>query len=153
MTTGRLEFPSVAAIPPGTWRWPHFDPRTEWACKGTGRIVIVPAFLDLLEELRLRVGFALPVNSGYRSPEHNQRVASSGDDGPHTTGQAADIRVYGTQALAVLAAAMKLGFTGFGLQQQGPTHKRFIHLDDLVSEGSRVRPALWTYDLPGRKAA
>ena len=153
MSAGRLEFPSVDAIPPGAWRWPHFDPRTEWACKGTGQIVIVPDFLDRLEELRLRVGFPLPVNSGYRSPEHNLAVASSGDDGPHTTGRAADIRVHGTKALAVMAAALQLGFTGFGAQQQGPAHRRYLHLDDLTSDGPRVRPAFWTYNFDGKKAA
>lgn len=133
-------FQSVADIPSGFWRWPHIDPAKEWACHGDGTLLVVPEFMDRFEDLRTRVGFALPINSGYRSPAYNLKVASSGDDGPHTTGQAADIRVSGHEALIVLAAAMQLGFMGLGLQQKGPQISRYIHLDT-----ARLAPALWTY--------
>jgi zinc D-Ala-D-Ala carboxypeptidase len=136
----RLEFAHVDEMPANTWRWPHFDPRTEWACKGSKRIVIVPAFMDLLEELRQRVGFALPLTSGYRSPAHNRKVSNTGDAGPHTTAMAADIRVHGLQALTVIAAAVQLGFLGIGVQQKGPIHGRYIHVDQ-----ARTVPAIWSY--------
>lgn len=138
--SGRLEFPNADAIPAGVWRWPHFDPKHEWACHGTGTIVIVPDFLDLLEELRMRVGFALPINSGYRSPEWNVRVGHSGEDGPHTTGKAADIRVHGLQAITLIVAAAQLGFVGIGVQQKGERIGRYIHLDT-----ARDVPAIWSY--------
>lgn len=141
-----VEYRSVVDLPPGVWRWPHVHPQREWACKGSGVILIVPSFLDRIENLRTRVGFALPINSGYRSPSHNAAVSFTGDDGPHTTGRAVDIAVHGVRALEVLAAAMQLGFTGFGLKQDGPVQGRYIHLDDLESNtDGRVRPALWTY--------
>ena len=140
MNVGRFVFANVNEMPHGFWRWPHFDAATEWACKGTGKIVVVPDFMDRLEELRVRVGFALPINSGYRSPEHNQAVSSSGDDGPHTTGQAADIRVHSLQAMTVLSAALQLGFVGVGVQQKGPHGGRYIHVDT-----ARAVPALWSY--------
>ncbi len=137
---GRVEFASVSAMPVGFWRWSNFDPATEWACRGTGQIVVVPAFMDLLEELRMRVGFALPITSGYRSPEHNAAVSNTGLDGPHTTGMACDIRVNGLQAMTVISVALQLGFVGLGVQQNGPRASRFIHIDQ-----SRDIPAIWSY--------
>jgi uncharacterized protein YcbK (DUF882 family) len=135
-----VEFDSIETLTPGLWRWPHIDAASEWACKGTGRIVVVPDFLDRLEALRMRVGFALPISSGYRSPSHNMDVSTTGDDGPHTTGEAADIRVNGMQALALLGAALQLGFLGIGISQKGPHGSRFIHVDT-----ARDIPALWSY--------
>lgn len=135
----RYEFGSVAELPDGFWRWPHVNAATEWACKGTGRLVVVTEFLDKIEELRMRCGFALPITSGYRSPEHNAAVSSTGDDGPHTTGMACDIGVSGVQAMTVISTALQLGFIGVGVNQKG-TGGRFVHLDN-----ARLTPAIWSY--------
>lgn len=133
-------YASVALIPAGFWRWPHFNPATEWACKGDGTILIVPEFMDRLEQLRTRCGFPLPITSGYRSPAYNAVVSSTGDDGPHTTGKAADIRVEGVHAFTLISIALQMGFTGLGIQQKGPRDSRYIHLDDAHDV-----PALWSY--------
>jgi hypothetical protein len=137
-------FASAAEIPAGLWIWPHVDPAREWACKGTGKIVIVEAFLDLFEKLRLMHGKPLVIASGYRSPEHNVTVSTTGDAGPHTTGQAVDIRIYGADALSLVGLALGLGFTGIGLQQKGPQVGRYVHLDSLAAP-DYPRPNIWTY--------
>jgi uncharacterized protein YcbK (DUF882 family) len=141
----RYEFANVASITPGLWRWTHVDPRSEWADRLTGQIVIETDFLDRFERLRAALGFALPINSGYRTPEHNQIVSTTGADGPHTTGRACDIAIYGAQALQLIPAAVALGFTGFGIEQKQttPVTARYIHVDDLGVP--YPRPMLWSY--------
>jgi len=142
----RYEFTTVALITPGLWRWPHVDPAREWADRLTGQIVIETEFLDRFEQLRAALGFPLPINSGYRTPEHNVIVSTTGEHGPHTTGRACDIRIYGVRALHLIAAAQTLGFTGFGLDQKSttPIGARYIHVDDLVAP-AYPRPEVWTY--------
>lgn len=133
-----VEFASVELITPGFWRWPHIDPAHEWACKGTGQLLVVPEFMDQIETLRMRCGFPLPITSGYRSPAHNRAVSNTGHDGPHTTGMACDIGVSGIQAMTVISTALQLGFLGVGVNQKGTG--RFIHVDN-----ARQIPAIWSY--------
>jgi hypothetical protein len=59
------------------WRWPNFTPQ-EFACRGSGRLLIVPAYMDKLQRLRTMYGRPLVVTSGYRPPEHNRVVSSTG---------------------------------------------------------------------------
>lgn len=132
------------AVKPATWPWAHFAP-AEWACKGTGRISVETAFMDRLEQLRMAFGKPLAVNSGYRSPEHNVVVSQSGKDGPHTTGRAVDIRIYGKDALDLVVLAYGAGFTGIGLQQHGAPERRYVHLDDLDGTVRQPRPWIWSY--------
>lgn len=101
------------------------------------------SFLDRLDQLREAVGFPLIVTSGYRCPEYNQKVSTTGPDGPHTTGRAVDLQVAYYHAFRVVEEAMKLGFTGIGVKQRGAS--RFIHLDDLEATPTRPRPRIWSY--------
>tara|TARA_R110002153_G_scaffold266354_1_gene429600 strand:+ start:2888 stop:3310 length:423 start_codon:yes stop_codon:yes gene_type:complete len=126
------------------WEWENFSPK-EMACQGTGRLFVSKYFLDLLQELRRTLDTPLTISSGYRSPEHNQRVSSTGTAGPHTTGKAADILCHGRNAYALMDAALKLGFTGIGVQQKGSLPSRFIHLDALTVDDEMVRPTVWSY--------
>lgn len=149
----RIEYSKVADVPSGFFgpggRWPHVDPARELASKDDGSILIVPGTLDRFEQLRRRMGRPLGINSFYRTPAHNLAVASTGEHGPHTTGQAIDIRIYGFDWIRLVAIAYELGFTGFGINQaeKVPVNERFIHLDDLDSDPAvgRVRPATWWY--------
>ncbi len=100
-------------------------------------------FLGMLDILRERCGHPLVVSSGYRSPEYNASVSSTGFAGPHTTGKAADIRIYGAEAYHLLARAMELGFKGIGIQQKGVMSTRYIHLDMI--ETKTLRPRVWSY--------
>lgn len=102
-----------------------------------------PEFMRHIVALRRQLGFPLPVTSAYRCPEHNQRVSSTGPDGPHTTGRAIDIAVQGRDALRLLEAALTTHyFTGIGIHQRGDG--RFIHLDALTGP-QYPRPTIFTY--------
>ena len=115
---------------------PNFS-RAELTCKcGCGRMEIPLEFVLMLERVRARVGFPMRISSGYRCPDYNERISSTGRDGPHTKA-AVDVAVSGKDALRVLLAALREGFTGIGVQQKGTG--RFIHLD------RRVDPTIWSY--------
>lgn len=122
------------------WRWPNFIP-AEFICPCCKEQKMEPEFLDRLQALRTAYGKPIPITSGYRCPKHNGRVSDTGETGPHTTGRAVDIGARGGDAVSLLREALKLGFTGFGIDQKGPT--RFIHLDDLP--GGYPRPNIWSY--------
>ena len=147
MPAASFHYVSVDAMPSSLWIWPHIDPRKEWADSEDGSILVVPSTLDRFETLRRACGFALPINSGYRTPAHNARVSNknSGLTGPHTKARACDIGLYGGRALIVVTVAAKLGYTGFGVQQDGPQATRYIHLDDLETSPAEPRPTVWSY--------
>lgn len=125
------------------WRWANFTP-AEMACKGTGRLLIVPAFMDRLQRLRTAFGKPMPITSGYRTPEYNSAVSRTGRDGPHTHARAVDVAVSGGDALDLVRLALAHGFTGIGIKQHGPHAGRFIHLDDLTAP-EHPRPRIWSY--------
>lgn len=121
---------------------PHFS-NAELACKCGCGMLPAQDFMEKIERLRVSVGFALPVSSAARCPEHNAKVSSSGRDGPHTTGRAIDLAVFGSKAHLVLSTAVRMGFTGIGVQQKGGG--RFLHLDDLPAADRHPRPYVWSY--------
>lgn len=121
----------------------HFSYR-ELQCKcGCGRMETDNAFLLRLEDLRRAFGKPMIIGSGYRCPEHNDRVSSTGRTGPHTIG-AVDIRISGPDVHTLLQMAMIVGFTGIGVKQHGPMAGRFIHFDNLPVH-TFLRPRVWTY--------
>ena len=137
-------YPHWSEFPKGEWRWKNFAP-SEMRCRGTNKLLIVPAFMDRLQGLRDELGFALPVTSGFRTPDYNNKISKTGTDGPHTTGRSVDIQAHGYRAFKIMAAAPAHGFTGLGQKQHGPYDKRFVHLDDLDELPKRPRPWPWTY--------
>jgi zinc D-Ala-D-Ala carboxypeptidase len=121
---------------------PHFHVR-ELACRcGCGGLP-KQDFMDKVEKLRDRLGFQMPVTSGYRCPEYNNRISGTGRTGPHTTGRAIDIGVSHSRALEMIRMALSMGFTGIGVKQHGAG--RFIHLDDLPDAEGQPRPTCWSY--------
>lgn len=123
--------------------WRHFKV-SEFACRcGCGRNEIDSKFVDRLDDLREACGFVLPVTSGYRCPKHNTQVSSTGLTGPHTTGHAVDFGVSRAQAYELMTIALRMGFTGIGIQQKGGS--RFIHIDDLPNAEGQPRPTVWSY--------
>jgi uncharacterized protein YcbK (DUF882 family) len=129
---------------PRAWPWRDFTPR-EMSCRATGRVVLSSGFMDKLQAIRDAMDRPLVVTSGYRTPEHNARVSTTGTDGPHTTGHAADIACYGKGALDLVHFAVEHGMTGIGQHQRGSYEGRFVHLDDLPQEPGQPRPWPWTY--------
>ena len=120
----------------------HFS-KDELKCKCCGVSKMNADFMEKIEELRVTINKPLKVNSAFRCPDHNQKVASSGPDGPHTTGAAMDIKASGNKAREILRIAIELKFKGIGIDQKGAG--RFIHLDDCEKTDKRTRPATWSY--------
>lgn len=112
----------------------HFT-REEFVCPCCGRADMELQFLKRLDFLRETLGHPIIVTSGYRCPDYNDEVSSTGRDGPHTTGKAADLALSYTQAREALSLVSDT-FEGIGLNQKG--EGRFIHVDSLSSR-------LWTY--------
>lgn len=126
------------------WRWPNFT-KAEMACRCKCGMLPTPGFMDKLQELRDAVGFPLAVSSGARCPAHNAKESHTGETGPHTTGNAADLLVAGDRAFKVVAEATRLKFTGIGISQKGPHGSRFVHVDILSNGPGCPRPFVWSY--------
>ena len=120
----------------------NFTP-AELACKCGCGFMPAPDFMARVQRLRDAVGFALPVSSAARCPEHNAKVSHTGRTGPHTTGRAIDLKVSHEKAFAVVCEAVRLGFTGIGVNQKGDS--RFVHVDDLPNAPGQPRPTVWSY--------
>lgn len=123
-------------------RWKNFS-FNEFVCRcGCGKADMNAQFMDGLQHLRTNLKFPFVITSGFRCPEYNNRISHTGYDGPHTTGHAADISIYGFKSYALIKEAMHYGMTGIGIHQKGGVHGRFVHLDDL---NIATRPWVWTY--------
>jgi uncharacterized protein YcbK (DUF882 family) len=120
---------------------PHFL-RAELACRHCGAMEIPLSEVQRLERVRVRCGFPFIITSAYRCPDYNDRVSSTGREGPHTKA-AFDIAVIGNRALEVIRIALEEGFTGIGVKQHG--QGRFIHLDALPAGYGQPRPWIWSY--------
>lgn len=124
----------------------HFKP-SEFACKcghcdSDGNEMNVD-FIEKLDQLRARHGFPVVITSGYRCPAYNDSISTTGREGPHTTGHAADVGISGERAFnLVMHSSLGGWMTGIGINQRGDYVKRFIHLDDLNTD---KRPRIWTY--------
>lgn len=126
------------------WDDIEFFVADEFACPCCSENGIKHSFVLALDNLRRFSGFPFPVNSGYRCPEYNARISSTGLTGPHTTGRAADIGISGERVYAaVILHAHRVGVTGIGLHQKGPHAGRYVHFDTL--DNGDTRPTIWTY--------
>ena len=131
------------------WEPIRFFAASEFVCRGVtccgGTERMDEDFVLRLDDLRKALGKPIIITSGYRCPEHNDAVSSTGRKGPHTTGKAVDIAVYGRDAFTIIRLALERGFTGLGFKQHGPHGQRFMHLDTLSDHGHPPRPWVWTY--------
>lgn len=125
----------------------HFSPATDTrlmcSCGCGGEMN--QDFMERLDALRARLSFPFIVRSGYRCPDVNERVSTTGRNGPHTTGRAVDLYLLGSRVFELLQFAPAFGMTGIGFKLHGPHERRFVHLDNLESEGNRRRPICWSY--------
>ena len=131
---------------PLNWeKYPNFK-ASEFTCPHSGRADMCPVFMGKLQALRTAYGDTITPTSGYRDPDYNNQISTTGRTGPHTTGKAVDIAIAnGQQAYRIQQLAFELGFTGIAvrLKKDG---KDFIHLDtcELLADGL-PRPIVWTY--------
>lgn len=117
--------------------------KKELQCKcGCKQANMSKKFMARLDALRDTWGKPIYLSSAYRCPEHNNNVSSTGKKGPHTTGKAVDILIYGGHAHALLGFIIDFDFQGVGQHQKGKHADRFIHIDDL---GGKTRPWVWSY--------
>ena len=124
------------------FHWGKYFNRGEFECSHTHTCEMDQEFIDQLNILREEFGKPLTINSGYRSPEHPIEYVKQ-TPGAHASGKACDISIARGDALKLIEIALKLGFTGFGINQKGSS--RFIHLDTLESTKDRPRPTIWSY--------
>lgn len=118
-------------------RWKNFSDK-ELACQHTGLLNPNKEFItlmDMVQELRERLGFPMPVTSAYRHPTHP--IESKKSKGGQHTIAAIDLGVSRERAYDVLKEALDMGFTGIGVNQIGGG--RFIHLD------LRKQATVWSY--------
>ena len=116
----------------------------EFKCQGSGELKISSVVLDFVQAYRNEIGEGVSITSGYRSPEHNNSVSSTGLDGPHTTGLAVDISTNTQSQYKLLNFVLNYEPkpTGIGIA------KTFTHLDWLTPDVSQkyvVRPNVWKY--------
>ena len=131
---------SIYVREPGEWKesWENFKPE-ELSCSHCGALNIHEDIMDLLQEARGVLG-PLSITSGYRCPEHNNKISSTGLSGPHTTGKAIDISVRDSQHRKLLIDYFAPQVQGLGIA------KSFIHIDLLYEEdGFEMRPNSWVY--------
>lgn len=116
----------------------------EFACACCGKNLIDTRFVGRLDGLREWLGAPIFINSGYRCPKHNMEVSNTGENGPHTTGLAADVRVRSpVEFYDLVAFAYDLEFRGIGIKMHGPFAGRYVHLD-VINDGN-IRPRIWNY--------
>lgn len=94
-------------------------------------------FLSMLDEIREIVGEPLIINSGFRTPQHNESLPDSKPDSSHLKGVAADIAVRNSRMrFKLLEAIHQVGISRIGIG------KHFIHIDIDKDKHKKV---IWTY--------
>lgn len=108
---------------------PHFKVR-EFACKdGSDEIIVSNELVSKLELLRMEIGRAITITSGYRSDSYNKKVGGAYNS-YHKRGMAVDIVANGYTPSRLAVRAAQLGFNGIGI------YKNFTHID--IRENSYV---------------
>lgn len=122
--------------------YPHFT-KDEMKCHYTGLCYMTHAMMKTLEDIRVAYGKPMIVSSGYRDVS-NPVERGKPEPGEHTFGMAADILIYGPDAINLLRIATENGIHRIGVSQKGDMNKRFLHF----GVGDRVGKfpvAVWSY--------
>lgn len=118
------------------WRWKYFEPKEVLSPEGIkvlahqGLLLVQPALLDKLTELRekiekpILINFGSHVLRGYRCPSENNKVEGK-PFSLHLQGLAADVTVKDLSLYDLGQAALAVGFSGIGTYPE----KNFLHLD------------------------
>lgn len=93
-------------------------------------------FIQMLDKIRHNCGFSFQVNSGYRTREHNYKVAKV-EQSAHTLGLAADIGCDdSSRRFKIIKVAIQHEMRRIGIG------KTFVHLDMDLSKPQEV---VWLY--------
>lgn len=107
----------------------HFRVR-EFACKDGCKFVLISKLLvEVLEALRKKIGEEIYINSGFRTPEHNEAISGSLLS-YHQYGMAADIRAK-TKTPAELYKLLDQMMKDWGGLE---LHDTFVHVDTRERE-------------------
>jgi len=99
----------------------HFNLR-EFACPCCGKVEIAYVIPYILEWIRLGIGEPLIVTSGFRCPEHNEKVGGA-PNSLHTQGRAVDIICSSLSSKELAIRAYHAGFyTCIYYPKKGHTH-------------------------------
>ena len=102
----------------------------EFRCKdGSDGIKVDTDLVELLQKIRTHFGKPLTINSGYRTKTYNTKVGGA-PASKHLYGKAADIRVSGTEPLAVAKYAEEIGALGIGWYKG----QAFTHVDTRANK-------------------
>lgn len=118
----------------------------EFECKcGCGFAIVHPELLNMLNQLRERLGEAIYISSGCRCPGHDIMAGGSGG-GFHTRGMAADIYtesmengITSMDELANICTAL-----GFGGVERNDHFGNYVHVD--VRDMAGYARYLWRFD-------
>ena len=117
----------------------------ELSCSCCGGNQMNVAFMEKLQLIRDEFQQPMIITSAYRCPQYNSQISSTGSTGPHTTGRAVDIQIFGQEAYELMKLCLKYGMTGLGFKMKGPRTNRFLHCDDLTNTSISPRPWIWSY--------
>lgn len=123
--------------------YPNFK-KEEFACHHTGLCLMTHRFMDTIQKIRNQYDKPMIISSGYRDVSHPVE-RDKREPGEHTFGLAADIKVYGRDAMDLLEAALMNGIQRVGVSQKGDVCKRFIHIGMGEELDSRFPIWLWSY--------
>lgn len=97
----------------------------EFACKDGSQVVFIDDYLyTILDILRNKLGKAVIITSGYRTPAHNAKVGGA-KYSYHMRGMAADIRVEGMTAKELAKELDKIIPDGCGII----VYNTWVHID------------------------
>lgn len=125
---------------PTGWHWPGFS-RAEMACRHCGELYHWPKFMDRLQAARDQIGRPFHILSAHRCGLHNARVGGA-PKSQHLR-LAVDIALRDHDRVALHAALVQAGFTGFGF------YTTFIHADMGPTRqwfGTRKARTQWQQD-------
>ncbi|AEL23850.1 D-Ala-D-Ala carboxypeptidase family metallohydrolase [Cyclobacterium marinum] len=89
--------------------------------------------LAMLEKARHQAGIPFAINSGVRTPSHNEKVGGISNSA-HLSGWAADIATSKYTQKTIVMACQMAGFQRIGI------YKNFIHVDN---DPTKPSPAQW----------
>lgn len=126
--------------------WNDYKNFSDWEfnCSYTGKNKMRPEFMSMLQQIRNSYNKPMAIASGYRDFTHPvERIKEQ--PGEHHYGVAADVRVWGEDAMELFDIAYHYGIRRLGLNQIGALDSRFIHIGLGDKLGLRFPIGLWTY--------
>jgi uncharacterized protein YcbK (DUF882 family) len=116
----------------------HFS-KDEFECPCCGKCNMDEDFISKLETIRVTLGRAIYINSGFRCRKHNQKIGGSRNS-PHLIGKASDLLIANSRERCfIIKYAMDIGITRIGIG------RNFLHLD-IADESTGHSPwVMWHY--------